>query len=106
MPNIRFVEADGSSQEVEASVGDTLMEVAVNNGVEGILGDCGGAMSCATCHCYLDDVAYSIAGEPSEIEAVMMKDLLDIRPTSRLACQVTVSAELDGVQIDLPEAQY
>ena len=106
MPRITFIEADGRTCDVDADTGSTLMEVAVSNGIEGILADCGGAMACATCHCYLDEEKFAGVEAASATESAMLEDLDELRPTSRLSCQIVVTEDLDGARIDLPAAQY
>lgn len=105
MPNITFIEADGREFSVDANNGDTLMQAAVDNMIDGILAECGGACSCATCHCYIDDAWFERVGAPQQIEQEMI-DALDSKPTSRLSCQVMVTDELDGLVVRLPESQY
>lgn len=102
MPKITFVQPDGSAQTIEARVGDSVMQTALAHGVPGILAECGGAMMCATCHCYVDDERTGTASEGEE-------DMLEcaeaeVRPTSRLTCQIKVSEALDGLTVHLPEA--
>ena len=81
---------------------------AVYNGIEGILGECGGGLSCATCHCYVDDAWAAQVGTPTSQDE---RDLLEgvaaqRKATSRLSCQITVTEALDGLVVHLPEAQY
>lgn len=106
MPVITFVAHDGATHEVEAAVGSNLMQIALANGIDGILGECGGACSCATCHCYLDDEHYALASAPKAGERDMLDCVLEPGPTSRLGCQVAVSAEMDGMTVRLPASQY
>ncbi|MFK8399940.1 2Fe-2S iron-sulfur cluster-binding protein [Pseudomonas sp. BGr12] len=105
MVTINFVQPDGSIQTIDAVIGATLMEAAVHNGVKGINADCGGACACATCHVY---VAEEWASKV-ETASVMEKDLLDFAAmpaaTSRLSCQVKVTADLEGLVINVPSHQ-
>lgn len=108
MPNVTYIEANGATQVVDVPLGENVMRGAQYNGVEGIVGECGGALSCATCHCYVDDAWADRVGEPATHEE---KELLaaaagELRPTSRLSCQIEMTAELDGLVVHLPEAQY
>lgn len=103
---ITFIATDGTTTEVEANEGDSVMHTAVQNDVDGIIGECGGSMMCATCHCYVDDAWAEATGPQEDGES----DLLDcaaseVRPTSRLSCQIKMRPELDGVVIHLPESQ-
>ena len=106
MPLITFVSHDGEAKEVHVESGTNLMQAAVDNGVDGILGECGGVCSCATCHCYIDDAWQSKLNPPDEIETDMLDCVLDRKPGSRLSCQIEVSDDLDGLHIALPSAQF
>lgn len=105
MAKITFIAADGSRYEVEAENGSTVMENAIRNGVPGIEAECGGACACATCHVYVDDAFMEVVGEPEAMEEDMLDFAFDVRPTSRLSCQIRVSDELDGLIITVPERQ-
>lgn len=106
MPQVTFVSHDGAVTEVQAESGVSVMQAAVDNGVDGIIAECGGACSCATCHCYVDEAWVAKAGEPSEIEQDMLECVLDPQENSRLSCQITVSDELDGLVVKVPESQF
>lgn len=106
MTNIKFIDSNGDHHEVEALDGASIMETAVDNGIEGILGDCGGLLSCATCHCYLDDQALEVVPPISEDEEYMLETVLERKQQSRLGCQIALTEEMDGVTITLPESQY
>lgn len=106
MPVVKFVNHDGSAKEVEVSVGTTLMHAAMDNGISGIVADCGGACSCGTCHCYIGEEWLAKTGEPDDIEKDMIDFILDPKPNSRLSCQVVMSDDLDGMVVTIPENQY
>ena len=106
MPTIKFVTHDGNEQEVEAESGTTVMQAAMDNGIDAILAECGGACSCATCHCYVDEAWTDRMPEADEIEKDMLDCVLEPQDNSRLSCQITVTDELDGIVIRLPESQY
>ena len=106
LPKITFVEANGESVEVDAELGASIMQSAVDNGVTGIAADCGGALACATCHCYLDEQALGVVGEASGMEKEMLDMVESREANSRLSCQIEVSADLDGIVVSLPESQY
>jgi ferredoxin, 2Fe-2S len=105
MAKITFVQPDGSRQEVEAEPGSTVMEAAIRNGVPGIEAECGGACSCATCHVYVDEGWVQKTGEAEPMEQDMLDFAYDVRPTSRLSCQIRVTEELDGLVVTVPEQQ-
>jgi 2Fe-2S ferredoxin len=102
MPIIRFIQPDGSEAVASANVGESVMQSAVNHQVPGILGDCGGSCSCATCHAYVDEawVGHMPAAAPYEID--MLTCAIDVRKNSRLTCQINVTPELDGLVVRLP----
>ncbi len=105
MTQILFIEHDGSEHAVEAENGLSLMQAAVNNGVPGIDADCGGECSCATCHIIVAEEWYDKVGEPSTSEGSMLELTPERAPTSRLACQIEIRGELDGLVARLPEFQ-
>ncbi len=105
MQTITFVAADGSAQVLQVEPGQSVMEVAVANNVRGILADCGGTCSCATCHCYLDN-AWADRFPPASVEeAELVSYAFDPLPTSRLSCQLVLRPEHDGIRIGLPKRQ-
>ncbi len=108
MPLVTYVEADGARHDVDVAVGENVMRGAVNNGIEGIVGECGGGLACATCHCYVDAAwADKVGGPSSDDERDMLESAAaEVRPTSRLSCQITITPELDGLVVELPEQQY
>jgi len=101
MPKITFVNRDGSRAEVEAPVGQSLLEVAHGNAID-IEGACEGCMACSTCHVIVDPADYDRLEAPSEDEADMLDLAYGLTPTSRLGCQVVVSETLDGLTVSLP----
>ena len=106
MAKITYIQPDGAQQQVEAEPGLTVMEAAVKNQITGITAECGGACACATCHVYVDDAWKEKTGEPSEMEEDMLDFAFDVRPTSRLSCQIKVRPELDGLIVRIPEKQF
>ena len=106
MVTVTFIESSGTEKIVEAPEGSTLMEAAVKNGIGGILAECGGACTCATCHVYVDDAWTGKAGSAQGDEAEMLTLAVDPRPNSRLSCQISLSAELDGLVVRVPIAQF
>ena len=105
MAKITYIAADGTRYEVEAENGSTVMENAIRNAIPGILAECGGACACATCHVYVDEAWAAKTGSPSPMEEDMLDFAFDVRPTSRLSCQIKVSDELDGLIVTVPERQ-
>lgn len=106
MTRIIYVLWDGTRREIDIDDGQTIMEGARNNEIPGIVADCGGACACSTCHVYVDNdwVKKLPAKEPLEedmIEFAWEPDPL----RSRLTCQLTVSRELDGLIVHIPERQ-
>lgn len=105
MPKVTFIQADGTSSEVEAVSGDSIMETAIDNDIRGIVAECGGACSCATCHVYVDDAWLSKLPDPDALEDGMLDCVIDRRPNSRLSCQIRVSDDIDGIAVSVPESQ-
>jgi 2Fe-2S ferredoxin len=105
MPRITYIAHDGTRFDVDADNGSTVMENAVRNGVPGIEAECGGACACATCHVYVADDWSQRVGRPEPMEEDMLDFAYDVRPTSRLSCQIRVSDDLDGLVVSVPERQ-
>lgn len=105
MVRVTLIEHDGTAHDVEAPEGWTLMEAAVKNGVPGIDGDCGGVCACATCHVFIepDWLAHLARRDAGESEMLEMSS--ELKPSSRLACQITLSASLDGLTARMPSSQ-
>src|SRR6185295_10848390 len=96
MPKITFIEHDGAVHTVEAEVGATVMETALKNDVASIVAECGGGCTCATCLIHVDELWFEKVGPPSEDEEYMIDGAFEVKPTSRLSCQIKVTEELDG----------
>jgi 2Fe-2S ferredoxin len=105
MTKITIVAFDGTRFDLDAEPGSTVMENAVRNSVPGIDAECGGACACATCHVYVDDAWAEAVGGPLPMEEDMLDFAVDVRPTSRLSCQIKVTPELDGLVVQVPERQ-
>lgn len=105
MTKLTIVAHDGMKFEIDADDGSTVMENAIRNSVPGIEAECGGACACATCHVYVDDGWSVIVGAPDVMEEDMLDFAYDVRPTSRLSCQIKVSPELEGLVVYVPERQ-
>ena len=104
MVSITFIQPDGDQTVATVKPGCSLMQAAVDHSVRGIIGECGGSMACATCHCYIDHSWIDLTGPASTGEADMLELAMgEIRPESRLACQITLTPALDGLVVRLPE---
>jgi ferredoxin, 2Fe-2S len=101
MPKITYQEFDGTVR----TVGSTVMETAIKNAIPGILAECGGACACATCHVYVDEAFMGLVGDPQPMEEDMLDFAYDVRPNSRLSCQIRVREDFDGLTVTTPEKQ-
>ncbi|QFR33783.1 2Fe-2S iron-sulfur cluster-binding protein [Ancylobacter sp. TS-1] len=106
MPRITFRTHDEELFFVDAPDGTSLMQAAIDNGVPGILGDCGGGCSCATCHVFVAEEWEPRLGAPSASERALLTGREDLAPNSRLGCQIVLGPGLDGLTVLLPESQY
>ena len=106
MAKVKFSAADGSETEIDAENDISLMMNAINNGIDGIVAECGGACSCATCHVIVDPEWYGNLPEPQNLEKDMLEFVAEPSETSRLSCQIKVSDDLDGLIVTVPSAQY
>ncbi len=107
MVKVNYVSADGSVTTVEGEEGASVMHTAVANDVDGVVGECGGAMMCATCHCYVDEEWAGKTGSRNDGEDDMLECAAsEVIDRSRLSCQIKLSAELDGLTVHLPEEQF
>ncbi len=105
MPKITFIEHDGTKHTVEAEIGSTVMETALRNSVASIVAECGGGCTCATCLVHVDEKWFPIVGPPSEEENQMIDTAFEVKPTSRLSCQIKVTEALDGLTVYTPAYQ-
>ena len=102
MPTVIYVGTTGQEYTIEAVDGESVMATAVKNGVPGIIGECGGNASCATCHVWVRDEFIPLVGEPNDTEEDLLEmGVSDRREGSRLSCQIAVSEELDGLTVDI-----
>ena len=106
MPKVTFIEFAGGARTIEVPVGTTLMRAATDHRVPGIDGDCGGNCACATCHVYVEAEWSGRLGARTPTEADMLNCVAELRDNSRLACQITVTEALNGLIVNLPEAQH
>lgn len=105
MAKITYIEFNGNKRVVDVDPGYSVMQGAINNNVRGVIAECGGACSCATCHVYVDGEWSDRLARKTEEEVAMLDAVVDLRPNSRLSCQIKVTESLDGMVVRLPERQ-
>ena len=105
MPKVTFIEHGGAVHTFDVAGGQSVMQVAMSNRVPGIIADCGGSCSCATCHVYLDPEWLDRVPPASSAEKDMIDCALHVQDNSRLSCQIELSDSLDGIVVRLPESQ-
>src|SRR5258706_14241815 len=105
MPKIPYIEHDGTTHTVDAQIGATVMETALKADVTGIVAECGGSCTCATCMVYVDEAWVDKMGNRSEEEEDQLDFAFDVRPNSRLSCQIKVTEALDGLVVRTPPYQ-
>jgi 2Fe-2S ferredoxin len=104
---VTYISHAGDTQKVAVPIGDSVMEGAIKNGIDGIVAECGGACQCATCHVYVDEAFLNRLQPIQENEDEMLNTAFsERRPNSRLGCQIPVTKELDGLVVRTPEAQH
>lgn len=108
MAKVTYIEADGASHTIEVAAGENVMRAALTHDLPGIVGECGGGLACATCHCYVDAAWTAEVGGPSSQDETDMLDCTaaEVKPSSRLSCQIVITPALDGLVVHLPEQQY
>ncbi len=99
------MQPDGARREIEAPVGITLMEAARQDGVPGVIAQCGGACACATCHVYVEPSWLAKLPPPEEMELGMLETAWEPRGNSRLSCQVHITVDLSGLEVLVPSKQ-
>jgi 2Fe-2S ferredoxin len=106
MVNITYISASGAARVLEVARGSSLMQAALANGLDGIVGECGGSAMCATCHVYVDVKFQHCVSPPNAVELEMLESVAAKRTSeSRLSCQLIASAEMDGLVLRLPDTQ-
>ena len=105
MPKVTYIAFDGAVRVVDVPAGLSVMEGAVRNNIAGITGECGGVMSCGTCHVFVDPAWLALTGARSDAEDAMLEFAVDPADNSRLGCQIKVRDELDGLVVHMPETQ-
>ena len=105
MAKITYIEHNGTNHTVDVQNGLTVMEGAVQNNIPGIDADCGGSMACATCHVYVKEDWFDKINKKNGGEDDMLDQAYEPKKNSRLSCQIIVSDDLDGLEVDMPEKQ-
>ncbi len=106
MVTVTFIDAEGVETKISGEEGSSLMQLAVDEGVDGIVAECGGGCACATCHCYIDERWVEAVGQPTDFEADMLDATAAERTeTSRLSCQIELTEAMDGLIVHLPDEQ-
>ena len=105
MVKVVFIEHDGNNHEVDAYVGENLMETAISNNVPGIDADCGGSCACATCHVYVNEKWFGKLAKKESAEEDMLDMAYEPKKFSRLSCQITVEDKLNGLVVKMPSKQ-
>jgi ferredoxin, 2Fe-2S len=108
MAKVTYVEHDGTAHVIDLASGENVMRGALYNDLPGIVGECGGGLACATCHCYVDDAWTARVGGPSSQDETDMlgSTSAEVKATSRLSCQIIIDESLDGLIVHLPDSQY
>ena len=108
MAKIKFIANDGTKTDVDVDAGSdvSIMQIAVNNAIQGIDAECGGALSCATCHVHFDNEWFEKLPEAHGMEKDMLEFVVELQETSRLSCQIKFTEELNGMVVHMPAAQY
>lgn len=106
MADVTYIEWNGTKHIVKLKAGISVMEGAVKKGVPGIVAECGGSCSCATCHVYIDDAWFGKISAITEMERLTLGCAKNVKPNSRLSCQIRMTEDLDGLTVRMPESQY
>jgi ferredoxin, 2Fe-2S len=106
MPTVIYITPDGERHVTEVDTGYSIMEGAINNNIQGIVAECGGACACATCHSYVDDAWLDRIPPMDDMEDSMLDAAFERRPNSRLTCQIEMNDGLDGIVIHVADNEY
>ena len=106
MPTIHYITSDGEKHSVEVQNGYSVMEGAINNNIEGIVAECGGACACATCHAYIEEGWADKLPPMDDMEDSMLDAAYERQDNSRLTCQIEVTDALDGLVVKVGENEY
>ena len=106
MPTVHFILPTGDRRQVDVTAGATILSAAVKNGIDGIIGECGGVCMCATCHVYVEEPFLDRLPPRQDTEdAVLEVTNAERLPNSRLSCQIKMTDALDGLTVRVPESQ-
>jgi ferredoxin, 2Fe-2S len=106
MPVVTYILRDGERRELDVSAGTSVMEAAIHNNLRGIDAECGGCLSCATCHVYVDASSTAKLPTPDDAELELLEGVAaDRRPESRLSCQLVMTAAMNGLVVQIPHRQ-
>lgn len=106
MPQAIYLQPDGESTVLDVANGTSLMLAATTHGVAGVIGDCGGVMSCATCHVVVDEAFVALLPPPGDTENQMLDyTAMPREPHSRLACQIVMGDALHGIRVRIANPQ-
>ena len=105
MPKITYIEHDGAQHTVDAELGSTVMETALRYDIASIVAECGGSCTCATCLVHVDEKWFPVVGPPSAEEEEQLDAAFEVKPTSRLSCQIKVTDAIDGLIVHTPSYQ-
>jgi len=103
MPRVIYHDSEGQRREVEVARGNSVMEGAVDNDIAGIVAECGGACACATCHAYIAAAWLDRLPPPGDMEEAMLDSVRDRRSNSRLTCQIEMTDDLDGIEVQVAD---
>jgi 2Fe-2S ferredoxin len=106
MPKVTFISHDGQETTVDVAEGTNVMRAAVDHGVAGIDGDCGGRCACATCHVFVEPDWLAKTGDRTDTEIEMLGFANGAQAHSRLGCQIKMTAALDGLTVRMPQSQF
>ena len=105
MSKVTYIENDGKSHTIDVQNGLTVMEGAIQNNIPGIDADCGGSMACATCHVYVKEEWFDKLPKKEDGEEDMLDQAYEPKKNSRLSCQITITDDLEGLVVNMPEKQ-
>ncbi len=106
MPKVIYITADETRHEVAVETGYSIMEGAINNNIDGIVAECGGACACATCHSYVDTAWTDKIPAMDDMEDSMLDAAFERKENSRLTCQIEITDALDGIVIHVADNEY
>ena len=103
MPTVTYLLPDRSVHQIDIPCGQSVMDGSVRNNLAGIIAECGGSCSCATCHVYVDDASQAWFDDASDEERELLEFAEGARPNSRLSCQLIITDGCHGVRVEVPD---